>query len=367
MALGRKKIIIGISGHIFTDQRMQRIASALSEWQYDVEILYRHHFKFKEIQTSKSVFQSFSSRAFKVPFKGGIGMYLLLNHRYFWSNIFKHADAYYAVDSDTLPAFTLLSILKRKPLIYDAHEYFVEVPELKSRLKKTIWEILTKWGVKQSNIRFTVGEGLAKELSNRYGKPFGVVRNVPAMAQKAPFIKSFERPCIIYQGALNEGRQLELLIDAMRLLHMCDCFIVGEGDLSVALREKAKGLQNVFFKGLLSPEELRIITPSCFAGFNLLDARNSLSYYYSLSNKYFDYMHAGIPSISSNLPEYTILNQTTNCGVCIEDSVHALTDVIQYWLNNREVYDKLKENAILASKHYNWENEKDKLKTLISI
>lgn len=367
MVMGRKKIIIGISGHIFSDQRMKRIASALVEMGYDVEILYRHYFKYKSIETRHSEQTAYSTHAYKIPFKSGIGMYLLLNHRYFWSQLLKPADVYYAVDSDTLPAFTLLSIIKRKPLIYDAHEYFTEVPELKSPWKKSIWDWITKWGVKHSQVRYTVAEGLAKELSKRYGKPFGVVRNVPVLAQTTTTSKQFERPCIIYQGALNEGRQLELLIDAMRQLAECDCYLIGEGDLSVYLRARAKDLKNVYFKGLMSPEELRIITPSCFAGFNLLEAKNSLSYYYSLSNKYFDYMHAGVPSISSHLPEYKLLNTATSAGVCIDDTVDAMVSTIRLWLNNRQIYEKLRENAILASKSYNWGNEKENLKTLIQI
>lgn len=367
MEMGRKKIIIGISGHIFSDQRMKRIGSALTEFGYEVELLYREHFKYRSIDTRKGIPVDFKCHPYKIPAKSGVWMYLLLNHRYFWSNLFKPADAYYAVDSDTLPAFALLALIRRKPLIYDAHEYFCEVPELKSALKKKIWDKVTRFGVRVSKIRFTVGPQLAAELSHRYGKAFSTVRNVPALSQKAPMIKTFERPCIIYQGALNEGRQLEILVDAMRQLPSCDCLLIGEGDLSESLRKRAADLKNVHFKGLLSPEELRVITPSCFAGFNLLDAGNSLSYYYSLSNKYFDYMHAAVPSISSRLPEYLNLNEKTGSGICIQNSVEALLQAIRHWLQNPSEYEKLKENAIIAAKSYNWENEKENLRQLISI
>lgn len=363
----RKKIVIGISGHVFSDQRMKRIGNALSEFGYDVELLYRQHFKYVAVDTKKTAAPEFNTKSYKFPVNSGVLFYLLLNHRYFWSQLFRPADAYYAVDSDTLPAFLLLSIIKGKPLIYDAHEYFCEVPEIKSGLKKWIWDKVTKMGVKRSRVRFTVGPMLAKELSKRYGKPFGTVRNVPLLSQRAIPIKSFERPSIVYQGALNEGRGLELLIDAMKRLPECDCLIIGEGDLSISLRSQAEGYKNIIFKGLLSPEQLRLITPSCFAGFNLLDASNSLSYYFSLSNKYFDYMHAGIPSISSKLPEYLSLNESCGAGICIGDSVDELVETIRVWLQQPEKYEKLKENAIIASKIYNWEIEKEVLRSLIKI
>jgi hypothetical protein len=86
--------------------------------------------------------------------------------------------------------------------------------------------------------------------------------------------------------------------------------------------QKSK-LTNVAFKGLLSPNELKRISAQCFVGYNLLNAQ-SLSYYYSLSNKYFDYVQAGIPSISSHLPEYELLNSEYGCGVCIKITKVAL-------------------------------------------
>ncbi|MCC6817451.1 MAG: glycosyltransferase [Bacteroidia bacterium] len=363
----KKKILIGISGHIISDQRMIRIGNALLDFGYDIEILYRNYYKYKSNDKENALKFDFQIKGYKLPINSGIGMYLLLNHRYFWSQLFKSADAYYAVDSDTLLAFTFLSKIKRKPLIYDAHEYFCEVPELKSKWKKKIWHIITQLGVNQSSVRYTVGPQLASELSKRYGKLFGTIKNVPSISQKTIEITTSKRPIIIYQGALNEGRKIELLIEAMQQLPMCDCLIIGEGDLSLILRQKAASLNNVIFKGLLTPDELRAITPTCFAGFNLLDASQSLSYYYSLSNKYFDYMHAGIPSISSRLPEYLDLNEKTRAGVCIDDTLIDLTNQIKRWLEFPNEYDKLKENANIASKTYNWEKEKEVLKTLIKI
>lgn len=363
----KRKIIIAISGHLFTDQRMKRIASSLSRLDFEIEIYYRDHFKYQKLDVPKGTNDPYVSHPLKFSINSGIPFYLLFNIRLFLQLIFKRYDILYAVDSDTLPAFTALSILRSKPLVYDAHEYFCEVPELKdSRLKKNIWHLVTAIGVKRAKICFTVGKMLALELEKRYGKKFEVLRNVPKSGINSKHEKS-SKPIIIYQGALNAGRELEMLINAMKRLPEFHCMIVGEGDLSGALRRIANGLENVEFCGLMSPQQLKELTPGCFAGFNLLDDGGSLSYHFSLSNKYFDYMHAGVPSISSKLPEYLELNRETACGVCIDNSEEALVGCLKEWMEHPDIYEKLKENADIAKKLYNWEHEETVLKTLIEI
>jgi len=114
----------------------------------------------------------------------------------------------------------------------------------------------------------------------------------------------------------------------------------------------------------MSPNEIKQYTIDAFVGFNLLDAK-SKSYYYSLSNKYFDYMQAGIPTISSKLPEYEQLNTELNCGICIENSIQELVNTINHLKEDKKAYQLMCKNAILASKIYHWENESKKLLNLL--
>ena len=99
---------------------------------------------------------------------------------------------------------------------------------------------------------------------------------------------------ITYQGALNEGRGLEHAIAAMQRIPDFTLRLIGEGDLSQQLRGQARDLQlasRVEFVGFILPENLRDMTSDAMVGLNLLDER-SKSYYFSLANKFFDYMHA---------------------------------------------------------------------------
>ncbi len=157
-------------------------------------------------------------------------------------------------------------------------------------------------------------------MGDRYGIHFEVVRNVPlkrsiktAAPQKNPKI-------LLYQGVLNEGRGLEFAIEAMQQLEGVQLWLAGEGDLSDQLRRLVDQLQlqeKVRFLGYLPPKELAKVTPQAFLGLNLLENKG-LSYYYSLANKCFDYIQAGVPSIQMNFPEYTRLNETYETFVLLD-------------------------------------------------
>lgn len=349
------KIAIVITGHLLTDQRMIRTAQLLHDNNFDLQVFYREHYKYQKTNSPPPTF-SFHSSPLRFSINSGITFYLLFNLRIFFLLLFEKYSCYVSVDSDTLPALTLLSYLKGTQLVFDSHEYFAEVPELEGkRFKQSIWHWVTQIGVNRSSMRYTVSYTLAEALTKRYGKPFSVITNVPAYHQQILHDK-FDRPTIIYQGALNKGRELELLIAAMQKLPDFNCIIIGEGDLSLALRQMAQAMDNIAFLGLLKPDMINSYTRKCFLGYNLLDAR-SKSYYYSLSNKYFDYMQAGIPSLSSKLPEYERLNTHYNCGLCIDNTEDALVNAIVNLYNDPTLYDKLSQNALLASLKNNWETE----------
>lgn len=352
---------------MLSDQRMQRISTALSEQGFSVDLYYRDYFKYTSRQKPEMpAVKGIRTFALRPWVSMGIGFYVNYNLLLLLKLLFKHTDMWYAVDTDTIPALAILSILRRKPLIYDAHEYFAEVPELKNKpIKKAIWHACTAFACKQAAVRITVSESLAEALEKRYGKPFECIRNVPVLNRQSFPASPMDKPVILYQGALNRGRKLETLIRAMQHLPEFRCIIAGEGDLSRELRAMAAGATNIEFKGLLTPDELKTLTPKCFAGYNLLDAEDSLSYRYSLSNKYFDYMHAGVPSISSTLPEYLKLNERWKCGVCIGDKENELIQLLQGWKNNPSEYLMLRENAKFAADSENWDTEKLKLGTLL--
>ena len=350
----KTKIIATVINDVIYDQRMIRICTTLSEL-YHVELWGRR-------KSSSNTFKhSYFQRRFRFIINKGFLFYFFYNIRIFFALLFTKFDVIHSVDLDTLPAGFLACKIKRKKLVYDSHEYFTEVPELVSRpFVRKIWLIIEKLLVPRVDVAITVGDNISKIYTKKYKNQFHVVRNCPEI--KSHVSKPLKSGYILYQGALNMGRGLEALILAMKTIPM-NLKIAGDGDLDKNLKKLVLEQQlsdKVEFLGLIKPEELKHHTNQALIGYNVME-NIGLSYYYSLSNKFFDYIHSGVPVITNQFPEYNDLNNTYNCCVFAEANSKDISKVINSLLDDLVKYKNLKDNCIRASKELNWDIEKNKL------
>jgi hypothetical protein len=89
----------------------------------------------------------------------------------------------------------------------------------------------------------------------------------------------------------------------------------------------------------------------------LMLARRSPSYYYSLANKFFDYVQAGLPQLVSPFPEYVALNALHEVGLMTELEPDAIAENLLALWNERELYDRLQTNARAAAAVWHWGEE----------
>jgi glycosyltransferase involved in cell wall biosynthesis len=361
------KIICTVTNDLTYDQRMIRICSSLTKAGYEVVLLGR-----EKSQSQPLKDEVFQQKRLKSWFESGKLFYIEYNIRLFLYLALNPFDALCAIDLDTIgPAF-LWARFRKKPLIYDAHEYFTEVPEVVDRpMVKAIWSGLARFVIPRLEYAYTVGPALAHIFTERYGTAFEVIRNFP-VSDSRPGQEIRELPekkegdfILIYQGALNEGRGIETIFEALpRLPLSVKLWLVGEGDLSDFLRKLriSKHLQDrVYFLGYRHPDELRRITPQAHLGLNLL-ANKGLSYYYSLANKCFDYIQAGIPAIHMNFPEYQALQRDHPAFLLLPAlEASALAALIRQLLHHPAQYQTLQVACEQAAPLLNWEIEEKKL------
>ena len=312
-------------------------------------------------------------------FGGGIAFYLEYNIRLLIRLFAVKPAVIYAVDLDTILAAKLYSWMRGLPMIYDSHEYFTEVPELSgSPIKQMIWTTLGKWAISSETHCITVNESLAKILGEKYQTTFTVVRNVPPRSilrantcnrpggpGSGENAVARDRKVIVYLGAVNVGRGIELYCQAAHdgLLDSYDLWIIGNGDLLKDLISDYKSVSNITFHDWVKPEQLEDLLSQCWLGLNLLDAVSE-SYYYSLTNKYFDYCHAGLPALHSDYPEYRQLQERYPTSYLVRTyDVDGLLEGIQHYEDESE-YKKSKLACKEASLDLNWENERVKLTQL---
>ncbi len=355
----KKKIVFAANSDLGFDQRMQRICRSLHLADFDVFILGRTFHNSKPLEA-----EMYKRERISLRFQKGKLAYIELNIRIFLFFLRKDFDAICSVDLDTLPACWLLSVWKGKKLAHDAHEYMEEVPEVYNRpLTKWIWNLIARAFLPDAGLKYTVSKGLQSEFIARYGQHFYLVRN---MAEK-PVLddeilpKEKDSGFWVFLGAVNQGRGLEEFLEILPATNR-KLVILGEGDKleeikNLAAKNNISHL--VEFKGRVSPAMAQHIMKNAWAGINLL-RDEGLSYRYSLANKFFDYVHAGIPQICIAFPEYQEMMKVFEVGILTSlksDSILAATHLV----SQPQYQEKYRAEARKAQEIWNWESESEKL------
>ncbi len=340
---------------------MHRISMALVDEGHEVTIIGRSRPNSNDFTN-----QPFIQKRIGCFFDKGKLFYIEFNLRLFFLLLFIKTDLIGAIDLDTIVPVYFASFIRFKKRSFDAHELFPEVPELVGRpFTKNIWLWVERVFMKRFPIRYTVSQSIADFYYEKYMLKFEVIRNLPMRTPR--LISNKKRtanPYILYQGALNDGRGLPEMIHAMPFIDHYTLKIAGEGDLSASLHALVRTLQlqeKVVFLGNLTPPELAIVTADASIGINLLENKG-LSYYYSLANKFFDYMHAEIPIITMNFPEYARINKDFKVAILLHDlEVRSIVTAIQ---EIEKEYDVLQYNCQSASPIYSWKKETAQLVSL---
>ncbi|MEY1640035.1 glycosyltransferase [Tenuifilum osseticum] len=357
------RIQIFSTSYIVTDQRLQRVANSLATYGYSVKVFCRKH-KNLSYENNK-----FNVKYINPLFEKGPLFYFFYNLRIFLRILFSRSDIIYSNDLDTLPGCALGSIVRCKKLIYDSHELFTEVPELIGRpITKFFWRIQEKIFVKRAKAVITVSEGVANELKKRYNlKNVEVIRNVPIRTSTEVF--KDKQPIIIYQGALNMGRGIELAIEMMKQLPCYKLLIVGKGDIEIKLRRQMLESDlsgRVQFLGQLTPENLRLVTPTAWLGLSL-EEDMGLNYRYALPNKLFDYLAAHVPVLVSDLPEMKRVVEEYGIGIVAQSRKPIdLANQIADFFEDKEGYEITLKNVKKAAEKLCWQNEEPRLLNLIN-
>ena len=89
---------------------------------------------------------------------------------------------------------------------------------------------------------------------------------------------------------------------------------------------------------------------------------NGLNNYYSLGNRFFDYIQAGIPQVCVAYPAYKKIIEQFEVAVLIDDlSSQSIANALNSILNDKALQEKLRANCLEAREVYNWQNEEKKL------
>jgi len=361
-----QKAIVSVINDLVTDQRVHKTCMYLHERGVEVTLVGR-------VKSDSLPMPERPYRTVRMKLRRERGPLFYLEFQWQLRNFLNEnpADVLVANDLDTLwPNFTVAR--KRNiPLVYDAHEIFTEVPELiHRRFKQRTWQRLEQKLLPHIKHMITVNDSIANWYREKYGLLPVVVRNIPdkpsnvIQKTRGDIGWPLDKKIIVLQGAgINIDRGSEELVQAMQFVQGAVLMIIGSGDVLPKLKQMVKELNlsdRVHFSGKVSPDELKALTRLADVGVTL-DKDTNINYRFSLPNKIFDYIHAGIPVLSSKLPELEQIITNYNVGVIAESHAPEMLAKDIHRILASPQYEIWQANTALASQELSWYNEKRRL------
>ncbi len=277
-------------------------------------------------------------------------------------------DIYHAHDIFALPALWVAAKIRRKKLVYDAHELTIEQAGVIGH-KARIFKFLEKKLCPSADAMITTTEMRAQLFSEYYkiAQPM-VLQNRPLYKEIAPKnllrqkLKFSEHDFIVlYQGAFQIGRGLRNLVEVAKTMPYIQFVLIGYGELEDILKSSCKNYPNIHFHKAILNHKLLDYTADADVGMQVL--RNTcLNHYTTDSNKLFEYIMAGVPVIASDFPEIRHIVDSHQVGLLVDpDDLEQIRAAINTLYINKELRLEFKRNTLAATKILSWEEQAGKL------
>lgn len=302
--------------------------------------------------------------AFRVISRAWTHLMLLLNIIRFRPTVVHSHDV------NTLPTAWLASIISQAKLIYDAHEISTS-REGYGKLSRLVAHV-EKLLIPRASAVITTTETRAKYLARLYkiARP-AVLQNRPryVASQKSRLLHQAlgipeACPVVLYQGGLQSGRGLEKLVRCTSRLKNAHVVLIGGGRLTqplIDLRDSL-GLQDrVHFIPTVALSELPKYTAAADIAVQPIE-NTCFNHFSTDSNKLFEYIIAGVPSVATNFPEIRkIVNQYGIGLLATEGNEDDLVNCLNRLIEDPELRAKLAENSMIAAKDLCWESQENLL------
>ncbi len=288
------------------------------------------------------------------------------------------ADIYHAHDVMALPACYLAARLRRKPLIFDAHELPLDEPGIIRwrRLSALSIRVLGRMLQHCAGV-ITTSPYYAQEIRNCYHVPeVALVCNVPTyrVVGKSDRLRQHlglgpEVRIALYQGYLQPDRSLDRLIRAAVFLERDTVIVMmGKGDgATLSQLEALIASEGVADRVKILPpvpyEELLDWTASADIGLIVYAPDYMLNVQMMLPNKLFEYLMAGLPVLTSSLDAIVAVINTYDVGQVVTSLAPAnIGAAINSMLADHEALARMSCNALKAAKdEFYWEKESQEL------
>ena len=241
----------------------------------------------------------------------------------------------------SLPTLSICNAIKQKlgcKLVYEPHE--LETETYVSRgLRKYASKYLERSLIKGVDAVIVVSDGIADWYQQAYDiqRPV-VVRNIPESRVKpsaldCPSIRELHsipdsEVVFLYQGHIGGGRRIEQYLEVFsELKRPYHLVFMGNVPLQGLIEVYAEQCANIDYQPAVPSEEVLLYTATADIGLCGVD-NACLSYFFSLPNKLFEFMAAGLPSLVPAFPEMKNEILRTGAGWIHGETNEELIEVI---------------------------------------
>lgn len=250
-------------------------------------------------------------------------------------------------DDLVLPVGVIVKLFTGAKLIYDAHELESDKNSLSKIfgkitlfVEKSLWRTVDALIVVSPSIKswymYNVGE---KDTEIILNSP--VYKRNTALSDKSYLRNKYSIPeeskIFLYIGILGCGRGIELITDVFKKSDLKSSVIfLGYGEFSEELSKMAEHYNNIYVHSSVPHEQVVPIAKSADVGLCLIQ-NVSLSDYYCLPNKLFEYCFAEIPVLASNFPDIAKTVTKYNLGLCCELNVESVYNAVKAYEEMKEL------------------------------
>jgi len=274
----------------------------------------------------------------------------------------------YCHDFDTLIVGLLVKIVRKKPVLFDSHEYY---PTL---LKETMPPLITKIVTAFYYVLPRKADGVI--VVNDYFRTFfkrcktvTTIMNCPDSSFVPKQIEKKSQNSLIkifYYGILSWDRGIIELIDSVKDINDVELLIAGNGPLQQEVERKSRKYQNVYYLGWVTNKEISILVSKSDI-IPILYTPKSVNNLLASPLKLLLAMAAGLPVIVYNGTVLEKIVESEKCGISIPfGDIEEIKSAILLLKENRDLYHRLSMGSLRAyNQKYNWDIMKKRLIQLI--
>lgn len=294
------KVILFFVGNTRFDSRSQKFLGALQDLPVQISVC--------ELSPAQST----------LPFMIKWPIFIIKSLFYRFSHNFSLSIC---LDVFSIPAI----FFSNKKVVFDARELNDRVHSVQnSKIRTQLSVFLESVGFKKATLVTTVNNYLANSFKIRYQKDCFILLNLPFSSPVLTQKESREQLHLpmslfiwVFQGNLQKGRGVEKALEfIMKRPEDEGLLFIGSDCEDYELKARSLDPTRIYFTGQVPALEVLNFTVAGNAGLMLIET-SSESYLNSLPNKFFEYLTAGLPVLTTPLPQAEKYINEFRCGIAV--------------------------------------------------